>query len=66
MKKSRTRKHPSGKSIANPDMLGRVLGHADVFKDLKFISIQTMSFEQNKATQSCINDGGAVIFSDVS
>ena len=48
LNKSRTRKHPAGRSTANPDMLGRVLGHADVFMDLKSISIQTMSFEQRK------------------
>ncbi len=48
LNKSRTRKHPAGRSTANPDMLGRVLGHADVFMDLKSISIQTMFFEQRK------------------
>ncbi len=46
LEKSKSRKRPSGRGIAYPDMQGRILGHSDVVTDLIFVRIQTLSFKQ--------------------
>jgi hypothetical protein len=63
--KSKSRKRPSGRGIAHPNMQGRILGHSDVVTDLLFVRIQTLSFEQRKSTNFHLNCGGALIINDV-
>jgi hypothetical protein len=65
LEKSKSKKHPSGRGIAHPDMQGRILGHSDVVTDLLFVRIQTLSFEQRKSTKFRLNPGGALIISNV-
>jgi hypothetical protein len=65
LEKSKSRKHPSGRGIAHPDMQGRILGHSDIVTDLLFVRIQTLSFEQRKSTKFRLNHGEALIISDV-
>jgi hypothetical protein len=65
LEKSKSRKRPSGRGIAYPNMQGRILGHSDVVTDLIFVRIQTLSFEQRKLTKFCLDRGGALIISNV-
>jgi hypothetical protein len=65
LEKSKSRKRPSGRGIAHPDMQGRILGHSDIVTDLLFVRIQTLFFEQRKSTKFCLNRGGALIISNV-
>ncbi len=46
-------------------MQGRILGHSDVVTDLRFVRVQTLSFEQRKSTKFRLNHGGALVISDV-
>jgi len=65
LEKSKSRKRPSGRGIAHPYMLGRILGHSDVVTDLIFVRIQTLPFKQRKSTKFRLNRGGVLIISDV-
>jgi hypothetical protein len=66
LEKSKSRKCPSERGIAYPDMQGRILGHSDVVTDLISVRIQTLFFKQRKLTNFHLNRGGALIISNVS